>query len=137
MCNMIENRVYTLCSDDIKELIHDASNSISTHLVEIYGKEILTWKDYIEIIEKAFRFPTQCTNNFDGYYDWMRDLDWLGKDHYVLVVHDFSHFLEQDQALKKEIIYGFNEVILPWWQEEVERCVVDGKAKSFNIYLVD
>ena len=67
----------------------------------------------------------------------MRDLEWLGKDEYALIIYNYENFLEQDLSLKKVIMDDFAESIMPWWQDEVETCVVGGKAKPFNVYIVD
>jgi len=38
---------------------------------------------------------------------------------------------------KNNLINGYKETILPFWEEEVERVVVGGTPKSFKVYLVD
>jgi hypothetical protein len=101
------------------------------------GKDINSANDYIEQIQTKFKFPTSCIDNWDGYLDWIRDLDWLEKEEYILVIINFSQFLRDDIDLKKEIISDFEDTILPFWEEEVERVVVDGKPKPFNVYLVN
>ena len=72
-----------------------------------------------------------------SYNDWMKDLDWFGKDSYILIIRNYKSFLANDLPLKEMIMEGFRDYILPWWQEDVEKYVVEGKAKPFNIYLVD
>ena len=67
----------------------------------------------------------------------MRDLDWLNADGYVFIIKNFENFMENDISKKEKIMYYFEDEILPWWEEEVERCVLGGKAKPFNLYLVD
>ena len=133
---MIQNKVYKIDVEEVAEILQRVQGSVNSYLVEICGNEIQSWEDYINKIEVAFRFPTQCTNNIDGYNDWMRDLDWLGKDSYVLIIHGYKKILKRNPDLKKIIMEDFANLILPWWQEEVESCVVEGKAKSFNVYLV-
>ena len=134
---MIQNKIYHVSVDDVIKIVQEAKNSDNSHIVEISGAEIQSWEDYICKIEEAFSFPTPWTRTIDSYDDWMRDLDWLGKDSYILVIHDYKNFLGQDLSLKKTIMEGFSDLILPWWQNEVEICAVGDKAKPFNIYLVD
>ena len=50
---------------------------------------------------------------------------------------NFSNFIKRNDSLKKIIIEDIEDIILPWWEKEVEDCVVEGKAKSFNVYFVD
>jgi len=66
----------------------------------------------------------------------MTDLDWLGKKSYILIIHDYSKFLMQDLECKKMIMEIFNDEILPWWQKNIEKYVINGKSKPFNVYLV-
>jgi hypothetical protein len=40
-------------------------------------------------------------------------------------------------AKKADFIDHFKDFILPFWEDEVTRVFVGGKAKSFNVYLVD
>ena len=131
------NMIYSEKKENVQKLLSETKNQASVHLVEINGKEIKTWKDYISVIERTFMLPTLYENNMDSYLDWMTDLDWLGKDSYILVIYDYKKFLKKDVALKAKIMDCFRDVILPWWQEEVEQFVVEGRAKPFNVYTVD
>lgn len=133
---MIQNRVYEVDDELAKKIVQEAKAVKNSHVVEIYGSEIHSWEDYIDTIENTFKFPTSCIDSVDRYYDWMTDLDWLGKDSYTLVIHKYKEFLAQKPTLRKEIIDGFSDHVLPWWQEEVEHFVVDGRAKPFNVYVV-
>ena len=51
------------------------------------------------------------------------------------IIRNFKLFLQDDLKSKKEILEDFKEVVLPWWEKEVEQYVVGGKAKPFNIIL--
>jgi len=134
---MLQNKIHHVDAIEASKIIQEAWSSTSLHLVELQGKEIQSWVDYISRIENAFKFPTKCEDIMDRYFDWIRDLEWLGKDGYVLIIHDFKSFLKLDLPLKKMIIDDYAEIILPWWQEDVEKYVGNGKAKPFNIYLID
>jgi isocitrate dehydrogenase kinase/phosphatase len=61
-------------------------------------------------------------------------LDWLNACGYALFVYDFPHFLRNDRDSKDFFIKHFQDFILPFWEDEVTRVLVDGKAKSFNVY---
>ena len=98
---MYRNTIQKISDDKIEELINNIKTSSNSHIVEVNGQEIQSWDDYIRVIECAFRLPNKWTNNLDGYNDWMRDLEWLEKDSYVLIIRDFDSFLRQDCLLKK------------------------------------
>jgi len=134
---VIKNKIYHITAADADRIVQETNSSTNLHLVELQGEEIQSWEDYIVEIESAFKFPTSCINNMNGYNDWIRDLSWLGKDGYVLIIHNFKDFLNQDLMLKYIVLGRYADLILPWWEKDVERCVVEGKAKSFNVYLVD
>lgn len=134
---MFQNKIHNSNISCVEKMLQESKIKKNLHLVEIQGKEIQSWKEYISKIENTFKLPREWVNTIDGYNDWMRDLEWLEKDEYMLIIYDYKSFLEQDPLLKKIIMDGFDNLILPWWQEEVERCAVDGKAKRFNVYLID
>ncbi|MBP2000770.1 hypothetical protein J2Z69_001801 [Paenibacillus shirakamiensis] len=105
-------------------------------VVELNGSEIQSWEDYALAIQQNFRFPTSCTDSIDRYLDWIRDLSWIEREKYILVIHQYDKFLQQNPKLKNDILADFTDIILPFWQEEVESVVVGGKAKTFMVYLV-
>jgi len=133
----IGNKVLIVNSEDInfikKKLISDGK----TFLVEINGATIQTWEEYISEIQEKFKFPTTCFDSVDRYLDWMRDLGWLDAEKYALIINNFNLFLKNEPELKKSIISDFNDVILPFWKEEVEKVVVGGKVKEFMVYLIE
>ncbi|MDI7743145.1 barstar family protein [Lysinibacillus fusiformis] len=105
--------------------------------IELEGANIQSWEDYISEIEHKFKFPSSCTDSIDRYLDWMRDLDWLEKEKYILVINNYKYFLKDSKELKNDIIRDFKETILPFWQTEVKDVIVDGKPKTFMVYLVE
>jgi hypothetical protein len=129
----MENKVHYVSPKRIDEIKSALQNDNATFLAEIDGK--LVGDDYLTVMSKLFGFPT-LSRSLDSYNDWMRDLDWLGKDAYVFIIHNYKEFLENDLSYRQDIIGCFIEIILPWWQEEVEKFCVGGKPKSFNVYLV-
>ena len=105
--------------------------------------------DYLNTIAKVFRFPKfkgQTGYSWDSYFDWMTDLSWgydaewteLTRNGYSLVIYncDINGYTHRYNDLLKKIIDSFVYKILPWWTKDIESCVVDGKPKDFNVYLV-
>jgi len=132
----MENKIYHLSSAEMKERKKSLEIDESLFLIEIDGKTIHTRAEYLAIVSKLCRFPISSCN-FDSYEDWMTDLSWLKKDAYAIIIYNFSHFLDQDTESKGFVMEGFSELLLPWWEGDVEKHVVDGKAKPFNVYLVE
>ena len=114
-------------------------------LVELSGKELKTWDQYAAKIGQIMQFPEFFLNRtsghvVDSYLDWMRDLLWFqeeGVEEYAIIINDYRSFLSHDVSDKQMIIETFVTIVLPWWEYDVERCSVGGKAMPFNVYLVD
>lgn len=131
------NSIQSISGKDFKAIKEEISRKSGVFLVELDGSTIQSWKDYVSEIEKKFMFPTTCINSVDRYLDWIRDLSWLEKEEYILVIYNSNSFLIKDLALKNKVVMYFKEAILPFWQSEVEEVVVGGKAKPFMVYLID
>ena len=133
----MKNKIFEIKKDELIKLKKQLQMKNGIWIAEIDGNKINSWVEYAHEIYKAFRFPTPCYKSIDAYSDWIRDLEWLESDGYVLIIHNFKNFMKRDLELKKLIIKIFNETVFPWWESEVEEFCVDGKAKPFNVYLVD
>lgn len=134
---MFENMIIQTDLMGVKNIIQEMGMKPSIYLVEIDGANIQSWRDFISEIEEKMKFPTTCIDSIDRYLDWIRDLSWLNSDGYVLIIYNYSQFLLNDLRIKELIMDSFKDTVLPWWQGEVEKFVVDGKAKPFNVYLVN
>lgn len=132
-----ENKIISIDETEATQIKEQLAGQQDVYVVEIEGDQIQSWYDYISVIQSKFKFPTLCYDNMDRYFSWMRDLGWIEREAYVLIINNFDSFLESDLELKKEIITDFSETILPFWQYEVEEVVVEGKAKPFMVYLVN
>ncbi|WP_250228384.1 barstar family protein [Anaeropeptidivorans aminofermentans] len=134
---MFENKIFHINQAEIVKIVQEIKKKPLTYLVEINGVDVQSWNDYILKIEEKMKFPTTCIDSIDRYLDWIRDLSWLDSDGYTLIIYSYSQFLSKDARIKAIVMDSLKETVLPFWQEEVERCVVGGKSKPFNVYLVD
>jgi len=131
---MIKNKIiYTRVENIIN--IQQYAKVNNYHFAELCGNEIQSWDEYINLIESKFCFPTKV--NVHGYVDWMKDLDWLNKDGYILIIKQYNEFLQNDISTKKLVIELFKESILPWWEKDIELYVGNGIAKNFTLYLIN
>lgn len=109
-------------------------------VVEIDGKKINSVDDYMKAISVAFSFPKNLFKNFesiDAYNDWMRDLSWLENfDGYAIFISHINEMLSNDIKKKEIILRNFEEVIIPFWTNEVEIVVVGGERKEFVVFYV-
>lgn len=106
-------------------------------VVEFNGNKIQSWDDYVLAVQRKFDFPTSCTDSVDRYLDWIRDLEWLEQERFIIIINYFSEFLQKNASLKDEIMQDFEEIILPYWQNEVIEDVSGGEPRSFMVYVTD
>ncbi|HBE78198.1 MAG TPA: hypothetical protein DDW65_10515 [Firmicutes bacterium] len=136
MSEEIKNIIQYITNKDLVSIKMKLKSNDKIHIVELDGTYIKSWEDYICEIQNRFKFPTSCLDSVDRYLDWMRDLEWLDKEEFVLIINHFNDFCNDNPKIKEEIISDYENVILPFWQDEVKNVVVDGKAKHFLVYLV-
>ena len=145
MGKRIVNRVHVTTSKEFEATRQAFRQKPDVFIVEIDGVSMQSWEDYITEVQTKFQFPSSCIDSVDRYLDWIRDLGWLWfypKDgfrysEFVLAIHGYSEFLSRNPEVKNMIISDLKETILPHWEGEIERIMVDGEAKSFQVYLVD
>jgi hypothetical protein len=134
----MENKIYRVTASELPLLKKQLVSMGDVWIGEIDGNSIRDLKDYFRVIYELMRFPRFSKfPNYPGYEDWICDLSWLNADGYVLIITNYSGFMSEDLEEKEYVIKAFEEVILPWWQKDVEKYVVEGKAKPFNLVLVD
>ena len=132
----MENRMYHVTNEQISQIKRKLHSIKGLWIGEIDGALIDTWEDYAHVIEKVMQFPTPC-KSFLSYSDWITDLSWLHASGYALIIKNFNRFMSKDLEKRKIVIEDFEEDVLPWWQDEIKNCVVEGEPKPFNVYLVD
>ncbi|MCL2772354.1 MAG: barstar family protein [Oscillospiraceae bacterium] len=114
----MKNKIYNISSEDLSKIKENFSTDKTLFVAEIDGKEIKILKDYFDKINTIFDFPIPA-RGFDGYLDWMTDLDWLEKDGYAMVIYNHSEFMKNDLKSKTKIIKYFEDTVLPWWEKDV------------------
>jgi hypothetical protein len=137
----LEQKIEFVSLNEILDIKKKIEKDNSLFLAEINkNNDVQLLQDYLDGMKDLFQFPFRNEISYnlslDGYYDWMRDLDWLDKDGYILVIYNYNDFLNGDLEAKRKVIYGVIDTILPFWKEEVLRTVVEGIAKTFIVYLV-
>lgn len=130
------NEIKCLSKQEYENLIFDKKIKI----IAIDGAEIENKNDYFIKISELFSFPqfeTEHDLNYSAYIDWMTDLSWFDNCSIILVINNFSQFMKSCQQDKDTVMNIFAEDILPFWDEEVERVVIGGKRRDFNVYCIN
>ena len=54
-----------------------------------------------KMIDK-FKLPMKEHRNVNAYLDWMRDLEWLDSEGYVLFIENYADFMKENLEMKKK-----------------------------------
>jgi RNAse (barnase) inhibitor barstar len=82
-----------------KEDVGDIDDSVSIDIEENETKESL-----LDKLANAFEFPNYFGRNWDATHDCLKDLSWLPKERYILVVNNASQLLSDNQELIGNLI---------------------------------
>ena len=98
------------------------------------GKQIQNKEELFHFLEKIVGLPD--ANNWSSITDWLTDLSWIKAKEYSFIFENYDSFLKDDLSSKDLFLEILEEDVLPWWESEVEKHVVGGKVKSFQVYIV-
>ena len=110
------NKLYKMTAKEFEEkkILYKHSD---TKYIVMDGSGITTYEEYFDRLWQAFGFS-------DLPEGWKKDY------------HSEDDFMTNNHPIRSDIEEYYADYLLPFWDEEVERVVVDGKRKDFNIYLV-
>lgn len=103
------------------------------------GKGIETYEQYFDKLWEVFNFseiPDGWEKDYHTEDDFLTEMDELPDDKYIFVIKNYDDFLANNIEEKTEIEDYYENYLLPFWDKEIERVVVEGKRKDFDIYLV-
>ncbi len=132
------NRLYRMTKEEFekKKILYKYPD---TKYIVMDGTGIETYEQYFDRLWEVFGFsdiPEGWKKDFHTEDDFMTEMDELPEDKYVFVIKNYDKFMKNNNEEKHEIEDYYENYLLPFWDEEVERVVVEGKRKDFNIYLV-
>lgn len=132
------NKLYKMTAKEFekKKILYKHSD---TKYIVMDGSGITTYEEYFDRLWQAFGFndlPEGWKKDYHSEDDFMTDSDELPNNKYVFVIKNYENFLTNNHSIRSDIEEYYADYLLPFWDEEVERVVVDGKRKDFNIYLV-
>ena len=132
------NRLYRMTKEKFekKKILYKYAD---TKYIIMDGAGIETYEQYFDRLWEVFEFsdiPEGWKKDFHTEDDFMTEMDELPADKYIFVIKNYDKFMRNNNEEKYEIEDYYENYLLPFWDEEVERVVVEGKRKDFNIYLV-
>lgn len=107
-----------------------------TLVLQIDGRKLDSYEDYIAIVQKQAQFPTDCRGNIDVYLDWICDLSWLDVDSIHFLFEHWDSFQQRQPRLARRIVDDIQKSIIPFWQEEAPHCIVQGRTKSVTLVIL-
>jgi len=135
----VKNQIINITENEYDN-IKEKTDLSSVFLVEIDGSQIKTVYELFEAMEKAYYLHTSngtWGKNWAAFDDLMTDLDWIPYNKHILVVKYYDKLLSGYPVEKNRFIHYLKDSILPFWEEDVLHCVVEGETKDFTVYLID
>lgn len=132
------NKLYRMTKEEFeKRKILYKYNDVKYIVMD--GKGIETYEQYFDKLWEVFNFseiPDGWEKDYHTEDDFLTEMDELPDDKYIFVIKNYDDFLANNIEEKAEIEDYYENYLLPFWDKEVERVVVEGKRKDFDIYLV-
>ena len=129
----MKNEIFQISSLELKQIKKEIFDNENLKLSVLDGNVIKSRTDFANLLKDMFHLPMDNVISFDAFLDWMRDLDWIYEESIAVIIYNFSII---ECSVKEEIKESF-KIILNFWDDEVERVVMGGKKRRFNVYLVD
>lgn len=138
MENTRYNKLIFLSEDGYRSIIEHYQKDEETFFRCIDGSKTRSLDSFLEIMEILFQFPWSCDGSIDRYTDFMTDLGWLGENtkKVILVIEHFNEFMEDKNEDKLDILKSFYDIILPFWEKEVDWIAAPGQRKAFEVYCI-
>lgn len=132
------NKLYRMTKEEFeKRKILYKYNDVKYIVMD--GKGIETYEQYFDKLWEVFNFseiPDGWEKDYHTEDDFMTEMDELPDDKYIFIIKNYDDFLANNIEEKAEIEDYYENYLLPFWDKEIERVVVEGKRKDFDIYLV-
>ena len=127
---IVKNRIHYITKLELKDRL-----TFSGFVAIFDGKQIQNKEELLSFLEKTVGLPD--ANNWSSITDWLTDLSWIKAEEYSFIFENYDSFLKDDLSSKDLFLEILEENVLPWWESDVEKHVVDGKVNSFQVYIVE
>lgn len=132
------NKLYRMTKEEFeKKKILYKFNDVKYIVMD--GKGIEIYEQYFDKLWDVFNFseiPDGWEKDYHTEDDFLTEMDELPDDKYIFIIKNYDDFLANNIEEKAEIEDYYENYLLPFWDKEIERVVVEGKRKDFDIYLV-
>ncbi|WP_261044827.1 barstar family protein [Streptococcus mitis] len=126
----MKNEIHYISAFELRNL-----SPFSGFVANFDGQQIQNKEELFYFLEKIVGLPD--VNNWSSITDWLTDLSWLEAKEYTFIFENYNSFLKDDLSAKELFLEILEEDVLPWWENDVEKNVVSGMIKSFQVYIVE
>ena len=77
--------------------------SAEISVVEIDGLKCKTLDLFFKQIADELKFPEYFGHNLDAFDEMINDLTWLEPEAVIIIIRNFSHFLEKEESDEEDI----------------------------------
>jgi hypothetical protein len=106
----------------------------NTFLAKLDGAACKTSIDLYNKLQNVFELPDYFGKNLDALYDCLMDLEWITKDHVVLIIEHFDQLLcdeNNDPELLEDFLITLDDVCKSWDLLESDQFT----PKKMNVYF--
>ena len=104
--------------------------------LNIDGKKVQSERDAIEILANSFNINDLQDGNWDALFDRLQRSNYIHPERINIFINNSRDLFIKDENSKNTFLEILSDTV-SWWEEDVERYIVDGKRKTFNVYLLD
>lgn len=104
--------------------------------LNIDGKKVQSERDAIGILAKSFNIDDLQDGNWDALSDRLQRSNYIHPERINIFINNSRDLFIKDERSKNIFLEILSDTV-SWWEEDVERYIVDGKRKTFNVYLLD
>ena len=104
--------------------------------LNIDGKTVQSEKDAVQILAEGFNIDDLQDGNWDALADRLERPNYIIPDNINIFINNSRDLFIKDENSKNTFLEILSDTV-SWWEEDVERYIVDGKRKTFNVYLLD
>ena len=102
--------------------------------LNIDGKKVQSERDAIEILANSFNIDDLQDGNWDALFDRLQRSNYIHPERINIFLNNSRDLFIKDANSKNTFLEILSDTV-SWWEEDVERYIVDGKRKIFNVYL--
>ena len=104
--------------------------------LNIDGKTVQSEKDAVQILAEGFNIDDLQDGNWDALSDRLQRSNYIHPERINIFINNLNDLFIKDENSKNIFLEILSDTV-SWWKEDVERYIVDGKRKTFNVYLLD